>query len=61
MKRTFKNAFIAWVVGIALAMVGVLLWIYPIPWLFPFGQSVVAGIAILIGVLTMIFGDPKGL
>jgi len=61
MKRTFRDSFIAWVVGLALAAVGILLWIYPIPWLFPFGQNVIAGIAIFVGVLTMIFGDPKGL
>ena len=31
MKRTFRDSFIAWIVGLALAMVGLLLWIYPIP------------------------------
>ena len=61
MKRIFKDAFVAWVVGLALAVVGILLCIYPIPWLFPFGQNILAAICIIIGVLTMIFGDPKGL
>ena len=58
MKRTFKNGFIAWVVGVIVAAVGLFLWAYPIPWLFPFGQTVVATICILVGILTMIFGDP---
>ena len=59
MRRKPKDAVIAWVVGLALGGVGILLWIYPMPTMFPFGQNVVAGLCIFVGVLTMIFGDPK--
>ena len=58
MKRTLKKGFIAWVVGLALAAVGILIWAYPMPAMFPFGQNIVAAICIVMGVLTMIFGDP---
>lgn len=58
MKRTFKNLFIANVVGMALGAVGILLWAYPMPTMFPIGQNVVAGAIMFIGVLTMIFGNP---
>jgi hypothetical protein len=61
MKRTLKNSAIAYMVGIIVAVIGIALWIFPMPWLFPFGQNVLAGIIIFVGVLTMIFGDPKGL
>ena len=60
MKRTLKKGFLAWVVGLALAMVGLLLWAYPMPTMIPFGQNTIATICIIIGVLTMIFGDPPG-
>lgn len=58
MKRKPKDAFMAWVVGAALGAIGILLWAYPMPTMFPIGQNVVAGVIILMGVLAMIFGDP---
>jgi len=58
MKRTLKKGLIAWVVGLALCAVGILIWAYPMPAMFPFGQTTVAAIIIFIGVMTMIFGDP---
>jgi len=61
MKRTFKDADIdiAITVGTIVAAIGTALWAIPLPWLFPFGQNAVAGAWIFIGVLTMIFGEPK--
>ena len=59
MKRTFKDASIAITVGTIVAAIGTALWVIPLPGLFPFGQNVVAGAWIFIGVLTMIFGEPK--
>lgn len=61
MKRTPNNLVMTYVVGVIVAVIGIALWIFPMPWLFPFGQNVVAGAWIFIGVLTIIFGDPKGL
>jgi len=58
MKRTFRDSFIAWVVGMALCAVGILLWACPMPTMIPVGQNIIAAIVIFIGVLTMIFGDP---
>jgi len=58
MKRTLKKGFIAWVVGLALCGIGILIWAYPMPAMFPFGQNIFAAIIIFVGVLTMIFGDP---
>lgn len=59
MKRILKNGFIAWVVGLALCAVGILIWAFPMPTMIPYGQNLIAAICIFIGVLTMIFGDPK--
>lgn len=59
MKRKFRDAFIAIVVGVAIGAVGILLWIYPIPMLFPAGQKLVAGMCVFVGILTIIFGDPQ--